>query len=134
MWYSIYLKLVGGLVNIVYFPINIGNVIIPINELIFFRGVAQPPTRLATIYHSMCMMLSTFMIIIPHETAQTNSNSWLVPSTTINNQSTTINHIHYQMILIIHWQWTGNDNHELILFGGQLIIINQSLPINYNIK
>ena len=28
-----------------YFPINIGNVIIPIDELIFFRGVAQPPTR-----------------------------------------------------------------------------------------
>ena len=29
-----------------YFPINIGLfVIIPIDELIFFRGVAQPPTR-----------------------------------------------------------------------------------------
>ena len=28
-----------------YFPRNIGNVIIPIDELIFFRGVAQPPTR-----------------------------------------------------------------------------------------
>ena len=28
-----------------YSPINIGNVIIPIDELIFFRGVAQPPTR-----------------------------------------------------------------------------------------
>ena len=27
-----------------YFPINIGNFIIPIDELIFFRGVAQPPT------------------------------------------------------------------------------------------
>ena len=45
-------QLVGGLVAIVYFPIdiyiyiNIGNVIIPIDELIFFRGVAQPPTRL----------------------------------------------------------------------------------------
>ena len=37
--------LVGGLVAIFYFPRNIGNVIIPIDELIFFRGVAQPPTR-----------------------------------------------------------------------------------------
>ena len=27
-----------------HFPRNIGNVIIPIDELIFFRGVAQPPT------------------------------------------------------------------------------------------
>ena len=32
--------------NIFYFPINIGLLIIPIDELIFFRGVAQPPTRL----------------------------------------------------------------------------------------
>ena len=37
--------LVGALVAIFYFPRNIGNVIIPIDELIFFRGVAQPPTR-----------------------------------------------------------------------------------------
>ena len=37
--------LVGGLVAIFYFPRNIGNLIIPIDELIFFRGVAQPPTR-----------------------------------------------------------------------------------------
>ena len=37
--------LVGGLVAIFYFPINIGNFIIPIDELIFFRGVGrQPPT------------------------------------------------------------------------------------------
>ena len=28
------------------FPMNIGNLIIPTDELIFFRGVAQPPTRL----------------------------------------------------------------------------------------
>ena len=34
----------GGLVAIFYFPINIGLLIIPIDELIFFRGVAQPPT------------------------------------------------------------------------------------------
>ena len=31
-----------------HFPINIGNVIIPIDEVIFFRGVAQPPTRCYT--------------------------------------------------------------------------------------
>ena len=31
--------------SIFIFPINIGNLIIPIDELIFFRGVAQPPTR-----------------------------------------------------------------------------------------
>ena len=36
--------LVGGLEHQFYFPINIGNVIIPIDEVIFFRGVAQPPT------------------------------------------------------------------------------------------
>ena len=36
--------LVGGLVAIFYFPINIGFLIIPIDEVIFFRGVAQPPT------------------------------------------------------------------------------------------
>ena len=39
------LSLVGGLVAIFYCPINLGNLIIPIDELIFFRGVAQPPTR-----------------------------------------------------------------------------------------
>ena len=36
------LFLVGGLEH-VYFPIQLG-IIIPIDELIFFRGVAQPPT------------------------------------------------------------------------------------------
>ena len=41
--------LVGGLVAIFYFPINIGCLIIPIDELIFFRGVTQPPTRIR--YH-----------------------------------------------------------------------------------
>ena len=39
-----YALLVGGLVAMFYFPINIGFLIIPIDELIFFRGVAQPPT------------------------------------------------------------------------------------------
>ena len=39
-------KLVGGLEHQFYFPINIGNLIIPIDEVIFFRGVAQPPTSI----------------------------------------------------------------------------------------
>ena len=42
-WLSL-TSLVGGLVAIFYLPINIGFLIIPIDELIFFRGVAQPPT------------------------------------------------------------------------------------------
>ena len=33
--------LLGGLEHQLYFPINIGNLIIPIDELIFFRGVAK---------------------------------------------------------------------------------------------
>ena len=39
--------LVGGewLPSIFYFPRNIGCLIIPIDEVIFFRGVAQPPIR-----------------------------------------------------------------------------------------
>ena len=36
--------LVGGLVAIFYFPIFVGFLIIPTDEIIFFRGVAQPPT------------------------------------------------------------------------------------------
>jgi len=43
--YNTYLhKLVGGLEHVVIFP-YIGNVIIPTDELIFFRGVGIPPTR-----------------------------------------------------------------------------------------
>ena len=33
--------LVGGLVAMFYFPMTIGNVLIPIDELIFFRGVTR---------------------------------------------------------------------------------------------
>ena len=33
--------------SIFYFPRNIGNVIIPIDELIFFRGFFQPPTSIS---------------------------------------------------------------------------------------
>ena len=36
--------LVVWLPFLAYFPIHIGLLIIPIDELIFFRGVAQPPT------------------------------------------------------------------------------------------
>ena len=36
--------LVGGLVAIFYFPIYWVSMIIPTDEVIFFRGVAQPPT------------------------------------------------------------------------------------------
>ena len=38
---------VGGDWNMTfdYFPMIIGNFIIPIDELIFFRGVGIPPTR-----------------------------------------------------------------------------------------
>ena len=36
---------VGGLEHEFYFSIMYGNVIIPTDELIFFRGVGQPPTR-----------------------------------------------------------------------------------------
>ena len=39
--------------NIFYFPINIGFLVIPIDELIFFRGVAQPPTRYIYIFSSI---------------------------------------------------------------------------------
>jgi hypothetical protein len=35
--------LVGGLEHGFYFPFHIWDVILPIDELIFFRGVGQPP-------------------------------------------------------------------------------------------
>ena len=38
-------KLVGGL-ELFFFFHSIGNVIIPTDELIFFRGVGQPPTNI----------------------------------------------------------------------------------------
>ena len=43
MWPAKWL-LVGGLVAMKFIFPCIGNVIIPIDEIIFFRGVAQPPT------------------------------------------------------------------------------------------
>ena len=43
---SHYLYLVGGFKHEVYFPFHIWDVILPIDELIFFRGVGIPPTRI----------------------------------------------------------------------------------------
>ena len=40
-----YVFLVGGLEHVL-FSHSVGNVIIPVDELIFFRGVGQPPTSL----------------------------------------------------------------------------------------
>ena len=42
---SIHIKLVGGLEPWNFMTFNIGNFIIPTDELIFFRGVGIPPTR-----------------------------------------------------------------------------------------
>ena len=38
--------LVGGLEHVLWLSILIGNVILPTDELIFFRGVGKPPTRI----------------------------------------------------------------------------------------
>ena len=58
--------LVGGLVAIFYFPRNIGFLVlvIPIDELIFFRGVAQPPTRLpCSILNSQFLMVKCSSLV-----------------------------------------------------------------------
>ena len=44
MWIPVHWKLVGGLEHVLFFH-SVGNVIIPTDEVIFFRGVGQPPTR-----------------------------------------------------------------------------------------
>ena len=54
--------MVGGLRNMFLFFHSVGNVIILTDELIFFRGVGQPPTRtLWLIYttHIMVMFMAT---------------------------------------------------------------------------
>ena len=48
-----------------YFPIYKGNVIIPIDELIFFRGVAQPPTRNGLTMVYQCNVVETIISTIP---------------------------------------------------------------------
>jgi len=40
----------GGFEHVLFFQ-WIGNIIIPTDELIFFRGVGQPPTRLCFAFH-----------------------------------------------------------------------------------
>ena len=42
------------------FPRNIGFLIIPIDELIFFRGVAQPPTRWQRMYQVLAIILDVY--------------------------------------------------------------------------
>ena len=44
--------LVGGLEHFLFFH-SVGNVIIPADELIFFRGVAQPPIRYSTVVYPL---------------------------------------------------------------------------------
>ena len=50
------LYLVGGLVAMNFIFPYIGLLIIPIDELIFFRGVAQPPTRYSYIDYQRCFL------------------------------------------------------------------------------
>ena len=48
---------IGGLEHFSFSHIllHIGNFIIPTDELIFFRGVGQPPTRYMYVYIYMCV-------------------------------------------------------------------------------
>ena len=41
----VYFQLVGGLEHLDYFPCHLWDVILPIDELIFFKMVKSPPTR-----------------------------------------------------------------------------------------
>ena len=51
------------------FPINIGNFIIPIDELIFFRGVAQPPTSITiTLFVCELSMICPYLYPRPSQT------------------------------------------------------------------
>ena len=62
----IYTKLVGGLEHFVFF--HILGIIVPTDELIFFRGVGIPPTKYKYI-HIMCLFGSKFktqfFLVIP---------------------------------------------------------------------
>ena len=60
-----HVMLVGGLVAMFSFPRNIGFLIIPIDELIFFRGVAQPPTRMDLIIWCQWRTLIFWFVIEP---------------------------------------------------------------------
>ena len=50
MLHHSYGYLVGGFKHLDYFPFHIWNVILPIDELIFFRGVGIPPTSYIMLY------------------------------------------------------------------------------------
>ena len=61
-------SLVGGLVAIFYFPIQLGISIIPIDEIIFFRGVAKNHQPVI-----LCLALLDLMSHVPCSTLATNS-------------------------------------------------------------
>ena len=48
-WGIMGVYLVGALEHLDYFSVTIGNVIIPTDKLIFFRGVGIPPTSICDI-------------------------------------------------------------------------------------
>ena len=58
------LMLVGGLEHFLFFH-SVGDVIIPIDELIFFRGVAQPPTSYSLIIHRLSIDIHRLSIDYP---------------------------------------------------------------------
>ena len=64
---SVVLFLVGGLEHQFYFPIDIGLLIIPIDELIFFRGVAEPPTSNPCYTHFWYHRKATRMVWCFHD-------------------------------------------------------------------
>jgi membrane protease YdiL (CAAX protease family) len=66
--------------NIFYFPFHLWDVILPIDELIFFRGVAQPPTRINSWYtHIFRVAISSFVqfILAFSEVSRTKPSSCL---------------------------------------------------------
>ena len=65
----IILHLVGGLEHFLFFH-SVGNVIIPTDEVIFFRGVGQPPTCHYHRYHLRSIYIPFIQMtrwIFPHD-------------------------------------------------------------------
>ena len=60
---------VGGLEHQFYFPMNLGLLIIPIDELIFFRGVAQKPPTSYGQWHCLTQ-ITAFMVSWSPEAAK----------------------------------------------------------------
>ena len=54
-YYDVHFHLVGGLEHGFYFPLHIWDVILPIDELIFFKMVIAPPTSLEIGYNGISM-------------------------------------------------------------------------------